>query len=56
MKRVPILAALVLAAALAGPLAAQTARPSGALAEGIDHFQAGRYDQALVSFRGIVLS
>jgi len=56
MKRVPILAALALAAALAGPLAAQTARPSGALAEGIDHFQAGRYDQALVAFRGIVLS
>jgi TolA-binding protein len=56
MKRVPILAALALAAALAGPLAAQTIRPSGALAEGIDHFQAGRYDQALVSFRGIVLS
>jgi outer membrane protein assembly factor BamD (BamD/ComL family) len=54
MRRVHFLLALVLAAALAGPLAAQTARPSGALAEGIGHFQAGRYDQALVSFRGIV--
>jgi TolA-binding protein len=56
MRRVQILLVLALAAALAGPLAAQTARPSGALAEGIDHYQAGRYDQALISFRGIVLA
>ncbi|MCX7030281.1 MAG: tetratricopeptide repeat protein [Spirochaetes bacterium] len=56
MRRVQFLLALALAAALAGPLAAQTAQPSGALAGGIEHFQAGQYDQALISFRGIVLS
>jgi TolA-binding protein len=56
MRRAQLVLALALAAALAGPLAAQTARPSGALAEGIDHFQAGRYDQALAAFRSIALS
>jgi TolA-binding protein len=56
MRRAQFLAVLALAAALAAPLAAQSVRPSGALAEGIGHFQAGRYDQALVSFRGVVLS
>jgi TolA-binding protein len=56
MRRGQFVLALALAAALAGPLAAQTARPSGALAEGIDHFQAGRYEQALASFRAIALA
>ena len=56
MRRARFMLALALAAVLAVPLAAQSVRPSGALAEGIEHFQAGRYDQALVSFRGIVLS
>ena len=56
MRRGQFVLALALAAALAGPLAAQTARPSGALAEGIDHFQAGRYDQAMAAFRSIALA
>ena len=50
MRRGQFVLALALAAVLAGPLAAQTARPSGALAEGIDHFQAGRYDLALAGY------
>lgn len=54
MRRVHLL--LALAAVLAAPLAAQTAPPSGALAAGIEHFQAGRYEQALAAFRGIALS
>lgn len=56
MRRARFMLALALAAVLVVPVAAQSVRPSGALAEGIEHFQAGRYDQALVSFRGIVLS
>jgi TolA-binding protein len=56
MRCAKVLLAVAVALAAALPLAAQSARPSGALAEGIDHFQAGRYDQALVAFRGIVLS
>jgi len=53
MRRVHWLLAMAIALVLAGPVAAQSARASGALAEGIDHYQAGRYEQAIAEYRSV---
>ena len=56
MRRVQWLLLLAMVLVLAVPVAAQSVRPSGALAEGIAFYQAGRYEQAIASFGGLARS
>jgi TolA-binding protein len=56
MRRVQWLLLVAIALVLAVPVTAQSARPTGALADGINYYQAGRYEQAIASFGGLARS
>jgi TolA-binding protein len=56
MRRVQWLLLLAMVLVLAVPVAAQSARPSGALAEGIAFYQAGRYEQAIAALGALARS
>ncbi len=56
MRRVQWLLLMAIAFVLAVPVAAQNTRPTGALADGIAFYQAGRYEQAIASLGGLARS